>query len=496
MAGRGDSKRFAIWAVSIALAALSAGAMFWIWRGGGVRLEPPAAASSMVEECGAVLAGSSAMSARLGPEMVGAFLRQSGYEVSTPGPATDGALEVVGARGELRCTVTVRASTSSQGFRDLAANSAQVVLSQRPITRGDIDMLAAAGAGDFAAERGLAEHVVAFDAYAVAVNAANPLRQIGIDDVRDVALGLKNNWTAFEGVDAPITLYSPIDGVQPDDYPNDLVQHPNPDWARARVRARVVPNEAAAVAALSRDPAGLAFVSAAFLKGETSVRALDIAAIGPARAPTAQNILAESYPLARRLFVYVRPADMRANPFVQRFVAYFTSPEAFDLIDRAGFVALRPQSRMSQVAAHLSGCRFGTAEYAALMSATRGAERLPVELHFQPDALVFDDATHATAQHLAISLRGRLADGATVILVGHADYTGEVAKNRAIGLRRALAARAALEALGVFGLEVESAGEQCPVSDNQTDAGRERNRRVEIWVRPRNADATTAARTP
>jgi phosphate transport system substrate-binding protein len=53
-----------------------------------------------------------------------------------------------------------------------------------------------------------------------------------------------------------------------------------------------------------------------------------------------------------------------------------------------------------------------------------------------------------------------------------------------LALRRAIAVRETLEAYGLFGVVVESAGEHCPAGDNQTEEGRERNRRVELWARP------------
>jgi phosphate transport system substrate-binding protein len=468
--------------------------MVWMWRSGGVQLQPAAQAQQAVEECDAVISGSSAMTARLAPAIAAEFLRRGDYRVETS-RADDGALRIVGSRGAYRCTIWVRATTSSQGFHDLAERKTLISLSQRPMTQRDIDMLHAAGAGDFARDRALAEHVAAFDAYSVVVNASNPVTHIGYDDLREVVFGRKSNWRQLGGADAPITLYAPRDGTGPEDYPNDLVQNANPAWIDAVVRGRILRDEREVAVAVSGDPNAFGFMSAAFVSAAPNVRTMPISFAGPARDATVQNILNETYPMARRLFAYVRPADMRSNMFAQRFIAFFTSPEAFDLIDAAGFAALRPTSRMSAVAANLSGCRFGTAEYAALMSTTRGAQRLPVELHFIPHTTRLDaEARHFVAESAA-DLRGQLAAGARIILIGHTDYTGDVGKNRALALRRALTVRAAYEARGVFGLEIESAGEVCPAGDNDAEEGRQRNRRVEVWIRP-GVQARSAAAGP
>lgn len=480
-----------VWVLGGLVALVSVAAMAWMWRSGGVRLERSAQSPS-VEECGAVLSGSTAMAARLAPVIVTGFLQSSGYAVTTEAPSPS-ETRVIGSRGNFRCSVSIVMSTTTQGLHDLAEGRTLIAMAQRPMTLRDIEMLRAAGAGDFAAERALAEHVVAFDAYSVVVHDSNPVRAMSLDYVREVGLGARDNWRQVGGPDAPIVTYAPIDGVGPEDYPNDLIQRANPVWQSARERGRVYPHEAAVVEALAQDPAGVGFFSAAFLRDAPNLRALEVATVGPAAAPTAANVRAELYPLARRLFVYVRPADMRSNSFAQRFVSYFRSPAAFDLIDEAGFVALRPESRMSAVASTLSGCRFGTAEYAALMSATQGAQRLPVELRFE--GMRLDPAARDYVAQNAASLRDRMRAGSSVILIGHTDISGDLSDNRALALRRAIAVRTAFEAHGLFGLVVESAGEQCPTGDNDTPEGRERNRRVEIWLRSA-ADAAPAAASP
>lgn len=485
MAGVRNPRVLAVWIISALAVIGSAGAMIWMWRSGGMDLTPGDAPMRQTEECAAVISGSTAMTVRLAPSAVAAFLRTSGYEIdSAAAPPREG-VQVVGLRGVYRCTVTIRTSTSTQGFRDLAEGQALVAMSQRPITQRDIEMLRAAGAGDFSEQRTLAEHVVGFDAYAMVVADANPLRSVSLDQARDIALGGIGNWRQLGGSDAAISLYAVIDGVAPEDYPNDIVQATNPVWQEARLRGEVFATEGEAAAALARDPTGLGFLSGAFTGGGTGVRALAISTSGVAFDANAENIRAERYPLARRLFVYVRPSDMETNAFAQRFVQFMQSPAAFDLIDEVGFVALRPESRLSRNAANLSGCRFGTPEYSALMTVTQGATRMPIVLSFKSDSLDLDDHSLAYIAAHAERFRNQLRAGDAISLIGHADVSGANATNRALALRRAVIARTAFERLGVFGLAAESAGEACPIGDNDTEEGRERNRRVEIWVRPR-----------
>src|SRR5262249_29648358 len=142
-----------------------------------------------------------------------------------------------------------------EAIRELASNSgAFVALSQRPITANDINFLREAGAGDFSRDRLLAEHVVGFDAYGVVVNAASSVRQIRYDYLREIVFRRMTNWSELGGQDAPLSLYSVKDGVESEDYPNDLVQQANPAWIEAARRATILPNEAAAMAAIAADP--------------------------------------------------------------------------------------------------------------------------------------------------------------------------------------------------------------------------------------------------
>ena len=75
-------------------------------------------------------------------------------------------------------------------------------------------------------------------------------------------------------------------------------------------------------------------------------------------------------------------------------------------------------------------------------------------------------------------------DNTDLIVVGHTDATGEDAYNLALSQRRASSAAAHLVADGVrrSRIETEGRGETEPVASNESEAGRQANRRVEVAI--------------
>jgi len=75
-------------------------------------------------------------------------------------------------------------------------------------------------------------------------------------------------------------------------------------------------------------------------------------------------------------------------------------------------------------------------------------------------------------------------EGTDVLVVGHTDSTGEASYNQGLSERRADAARNYLLGAGLDADRVTAMGmgEEEPVDTNDTDAGRQANRRVEVAI--------------
>lgn len=74
-----------------------------------------------------------------------------------------------------------------------------------------------------------------------------------------------------------------------------------------------------------------------------------------------------------------------------------------------------------------------------------------------------------------------------VKIVGHTDSTGSDAINQPLSVRRAESARDYLVARGVAAsrISTEGRGSREPIADNATEAGRARNRRIDIYLAER-----------
>lgn len=470
------------WLVGLAGVVLIAAASWWAAIGpGGIGA---GRGLSGAEECGIRVAGSSVLALTVMPDLVSAFLRQSGYEKVDAPNVSAASTSIVGRRGHVRCTIEIGASTAVDGLDELARGTARIALAGRPINDRDISRLAAAGAGDFSAEQVSTEHVVAIDAAAVIVNKANVIKEISVDQIRDIAIGATRNYSALGGADAPISLYLPLEGNRADDFPNDSVTTRHPAFESIGQRAKLFSPEAKLFASLRADRNGLSVVSLATLPAGHEFKLLPVRAGPTVSAATHEAIRDRRYPIIRRLFFYVRPEAAQQDPFVQRMVAFATSKDAAPVFTKHGFVPISEVIDDGAAWGSRPRCLLGTAEATAVEAATRGAQRFGQPLRFDAGGTALNGQSSEQLKTSAPKLEEIVRAGGAVVIVGHSDALGDPQRNRDQAQLRAVAVRAALEKLGVFGTMTESAGEMCHIAENVSEAGRKQNQRVEIWVRP------------
>jgi outer membrane protein OmpA-like peptidoglycan-associated protein len=108
---------------------------------------------------------------------------------------------------------------------------------------------------------------------------------------------------------------------------------------------------------------------------------------------------------------------------------------------------------------------------------------VPSDVSFDTNSYLIKPELRGVLDPFASSLAGD--SGSIVSIVGHTDSTGSAAINNPLSVDRAQSVRDYLVARGVPATRIETSGrgEREPIADNATEAGRARNRRVEIFLR-------------
>ena len=109
------------------------------------------------------------------------------------------------------------------------------------------------------------------------------------------------------------------------------------------------------------------------------------------------------------------------------------------------------------------------------------------EVSFDVDSAVVKPAFEPTLAKVA-EILARYQDN-RITVVGHTDSTGAETYNQSLSQRRAAAVLAELSRLGVSAIRMQAVGrgEDEPRASNDTAAGREQNRRVEILLQSTTA---------
>lgn len=173
---------------------------------------------------------------------------------------------------------------------------------------------------------------IARDAICLVVNAANPVENLSVDELRQVCTGEASRWKAFGGPDEAIV---------------PVFQGPTSDLTRAflqqvmggqPITAPAVParSDSEVVARVAAAPGGLGYVSLAWAD-RPGIKALHVAPLSGLgyEGPDPEAVYRGTYPLTRYLDLYVRTTGPR---LANGFITYVTSRDGQSLVHATGRV--------------------------------------------------------------------------------------------------------------------------------------------------------------
>jgi PiT family inorganic phosphate transporter len=411
------------------------------------------------------LHGSNTIGAELAPALAEGFLKRIGGGDVARAKDAGGHAWVVTAKlpGQSQpAEIEIDAAGSTTAFEDLAQRQCDIGMASRMITEAEAQRLQAAGLGDLRTPD--AENVIGLDGIAVIVNSQNQLRTMTIETLAKIFDGETTAWPPGGSVTGPVDVVARDDKSGTYDTFKNLVLGGHVLLPGAKRLA----DSAALSSAVAADPQAIGFVGMAYMGRASPVAVADggAAAIVPSRF----SVGTEDYPLTRRLYLYApQPA---LHPLASQFVAFATSPEGQTIVAAEGFVDLAATSREADAC---TGC---TPRYIEL---TRGAKRLSLNFRFRVGSSALDSRGDRDIARLATLVKSQR--NPHVELLGFSDSQGSSETNLQLSKERAKEVADRLAAYGVTPELVESFGDAMPVASNDSPTGRDRNRRVEVWIK-------------
>lgn len=436
--------------------------------------------------------GSNTIGTRLMPALIKAFGLRNGFTVEEIKTDSDKKVRFVlkDHEGKVLSNINLERFGSSTAFPALENSSALIGMSDRRISTEEVEKLAKAGiAGMRTAHR---EHVIGVDGILIIVSPKNTISTLSKKQLAQIFSGEITDWSQVGAPAGKIRVFAPDNKSGTYSTFRSLILKPN--------KLKLVDN-AQRYASNSRlsdkvaNDANAIGITGFAYKGKS--KAISIASkCGIVNAPTHFNVNTDEYPLSRRLYLYT--AKSIKNKYAKYLLEFSKDANSTEkTLKRHGFIGraitMQPYHEQGQRMAAIFNAPsedFDMKLMRKFSSEMRHANRLSFTVRFRRNSSKFDSESAQLFGNLGRFIVRNRMENNYFILAGFSDSSGPFANNLKLSKERAQRVYGSfLKATQGFikpeRVIVKGYGELLPVACNDTDKGKARNRRVEVWtIRP------------
>ncbi len=428
-------------------------------------LSPLSYADTLPETHTLTIHGSNTIGAKLAPALISGYLKSLGAKNIRQQESGENESQITATfapdagNNANKAVINIAAHGSGTGFKGLKSGTADIAAASRPAKQKEVDSLSQMTELNSLGS----EHIVGIDGLAIIIHPKNPINQLDVEQIAAIFSGQITNWSELGGAFGEINLYARDNKSGTWDSFKRMVLGKRPLDSRA---LRFESNDQLSDK-VSNDRRGIGFV------GLPSVRDSKLIAVsdgdGKALTPNQLTISTEDYALSRRLYFYTD--DDPKNEHVKPFIQYLQSKEGQKIVADNGFIS---QNIEVVKPTNFSSLPSGFQKIAG------DGQRLTVNFRFKKGSAKLDNRAMRDIQRL-VDFSNNNPDK-KIVLIGFGDPKKSQERSLLLSKLRAMAVRRELVRLGVYPKYNYGYGEELPVASNEREAGRVKNRRVEVWL--------------
>jgi phosphate transport system substrate-binding protein len=177
---------------------------------------------------------------------------------------------------------------------------------------------------------GLVETIIAYDGIVVVTHSTNKVKNLTMDQVKQIFTGEVTNWKELGGDDLEIVVVSREDGSGSRDAFQEIVGYTSGELVRTSIIASGNGNIKTTVATNKH---AVGFISFEYI--DSSISTININGV----EATAENVLQEKYSLSRP-FLFVHKVDALTEAG-QQFIDYILSPDGQAIVAETGAIPIK-----------------------------------------------------------------------------------------------------------------------------------------------------------
>ena len=229
--------------------------------------------------------------------------------------------------------IAVTGGGSGTGIAGLLNGTCEIVQSSREMNEKEITL---------AKQKNInpEEFIVALDGIAIVVNPKNPVKDLTIDQLRDIFMGTIKNWKEVGGENKKIVILSrEVNSGTHVFFKEHVLRKGNSKGTEEfSPEALLMPSSQAIADEITQNPNAIGYYGMGYISSQQKLIAVAKDEKSSYVQPTIATVKNNSYPISRPLYMY---ANNKPQGIIKEFIDYAYSPEGQKIVKDIDFVPVK-----------------------------------------------------------------------------------------------------------------------------------------------------------